>query len=155
MNHLEGTTGRAVDPNGVDHPTHYNQHPSGVEVIEIVRHLDFNLGSAVKYILREGLKGESDKDLNKALWYMRDEHQNVDSWSMPDLADSVGAKFLRIVTTEPDPQKSKALGLIMRYAKSRQKQWLELALTVVREYVHDRSKRVPVSGGASQHQPDT
>lgn len=112
--------------------------------------MDFNLGSAVKYLLREDLKGEPTKDLQKALWYMRDEHQHVDAWSMPDMTDGVYAKFLRIATTEPDPQKARALGSIMRYAKSRQKQWLELAITVVMEYVDDRSKRVQVDGGTGE-----
>ncbi len=57
-------------------PQHYRKHPSGVECIHITRHLDFDLGNAVKYVWRSGLK-EVDKtveDLEKALWYTRDEH---------------------------------------------------------------------------------
>ncbi len=56
-------------------PTHYNVHPSGVECIEVTRHLPFNLGNVVKYIWRAGLKeNESEiKDLEKSLDYLNDE----------------------------------------------------------------------------------
>ena len=42
----------------VNHPSHYCSHPSGVECITIVRHYDFNIGSAMKYLWRHGLKHE-------------------------------------------------------------------------------------------------
>lgn len=74
------TTGKSIDQGGVDHPSHYNMDASGVECIEVVRHLDFNLGSAYKYVFRAGQKYEGDdpsayllKDLKKALWYVNDE----------------------------------------------------------------------------------
>lgn len=71
----ESTTGRTIDPDGVDHPSHYNAHPSGVECIDIVRHHTFNIGSAIKYLWRAGLKGRETKlkDLRKAVWYIQDE----------------------------------------------------------------------------------
>lgn len=51
----------------VNHPPHYTLHPSGVECIEIVKHMPFCLGSAVKYIWRAGLKSpDAIKDLKKA-----------------------------------------------------------------------------------------
>jgi hypothetical protein len=66
-----------VDPNGnaVFHPTHYNSHPSGIECIEIVRHMNFNLGNAMKYIWRADLKGTTTtiEDLEKAAFYIADE----------------------------------------------------------------------------------
>lgn len=58
----------------VNHPKHYNGHPSGVECIEIVEHLGFCLGNAVKYLWRAGLKGDGGQgkeDLSKAAWYLR------------------------------------------------------------------------------------
>ncbi len=72
---IETTTGNAADPNGVNHPSHYNQHPAGVECIDIVEHMGFNLGSAVKYLWRAGLKDQepTDKDLKKAVWYIERE----------------------------------------------------------------------------------
>ena len=59
----------------VDHPKHYNQHPSGVECIEIVRHMGFNLGNVVKYLWRDGIKDVEVElqDLEKAVWYLQDE----------------------------------------------------------------------------------
>lgn len=57
----------------MDHPDHYNAHPSGIECIEIVRHMGFNLGSALKYIWRADLKGDGNEDLKKAIWYIQDE----------------------------------------------------------------------------------
>jgi len=68
-----GTTGKFLDPRGVDHPRHYNMHPSGVEVIEIKRYLISNIADAFKYVLRQGEKGDQRKDLEKALWYLRDQ----------------------------------------------------------------------------------
>ena len=68
--------------NRVYHPSHYTwlKELCGVEVIDITRHMDFDLGNAVKYILRQGHKheeGMSDKekaieDLNKAIFYIKD-----------------------------------------------------------------------------------
>lgn len=40
----------------VDHPVHYGSHPSGIECIEVTRHMSFNRGNAVKYIWRADLK---------------------------------------------------------------------------------------------------
>lgn len=59
----------------VHHPSHYTSNPSGVECIEITRHLNFNLGNAVKYIWRCGLKEGEDEiqGLEKAIWYLQDE----------------------------------------------------------------------------------
>jgi hypothetical protein len=54
----------------VDHPPHYNGHPSGVECIDVVEHMSFNLGNAVKYVWRADLKGDALEDLRKARWYL-------------------------------------------------------------------------------------
>lgn len=65
----------------VNHPSHYTSHPSGVECIDITRHMTFNIGNALKYLWRAGLKSEATKtqkekhvqDLQKAAWYINDE----------------------------------------------------------------------------------
>ena len=62
-------------PNPVDHPPHYNAHPSGVECIDVVEHMGFNLGNAIKYIWRADLKGDALEDLRKAAWYVNREIQ--------------------------------------------------------------------------------
>jgi hypothetical protein len=53
----------------VNHPPHYNAHPSGVECIQITEHMGFCLGNAVKYIWRADMKGGIE-DLQKAAWYI-------------------------------------------------------------------------------------
>lgn len=57
----------------VNHPKHYNAHPSGVECIDVVEHMGFNLGNAVKYIWRADLKNDATEDLKKAAWYIKRE----------------------------------------------------------------------------------
>lgn len=57
----------------VNHPKHYTSHPSGVECIQITRHMGFNLGNAIKYIWRADLKNDALEDLEKAVWYLQDE----------------------------------------------------------------------------------
>ena len=58
----------------VDHPAHY-QSKTGLEAIDIIEafELNFNLGNAVKYILRCGKKGNAIEDLKKAMWYLQRE----------------------------------------------------------------------------------
>ena len=54
----------------VNHPPHYTAHPSGVECIDIVEHMNFNRGNAIKYIWRAGQKTDELDDLRKARWYL-------------------------------------------------------------------------------------
>lgn len=61
----------------VNHPAHYNAHPSGVECIQIVEHMNFNLGNAIKYIWRAGDKGNTIEDLEKARWYLNREIERL------------------------------------------------------------------------------
>lgn len=63
----------ANDP--VNHPSHYTSHPSGIECIQITRHMGFNLGNAFKYIWRADEKHEDGgiEDISKAIWYLQDE----------------------------------------------------------------------------------
>ena len=58
----------------INHPEHYTSHPSGIECIEVTRHMSFAAGNIIKYLWRNGLKdGEpSLKDLKKAAWYLND-----------------------------------------------------------------------------------
>jgi hypothetical protein len=65
----------------VNHPKYYTSDPSGIECIDITRHRNFNIGNAIKYLWRAGLKEDKDRklidkqveDLNKAIWYLVDE----------------------------------------------------------------------------------
>lgn len=67
----------------VNHPDHYAwlKEVCGIEPIDICRHLSFNLGNVLKYIIRAGRKTESGyscrekklEDLRKAAFYLLDE----------------------------------------------------------------------------------
>ena len=68
--------------NNINHPIHYNSHPSGIECIEVARHMSFNLGNVLKYIWRHGKKrsetnqdelSNAIEDLEKAAWYLQNE----------------------------------------------------------------------------------
>lgn len=54
-------------------PSHYRRHPSGIECIEVVRHMNFNVGNAIKYLWRYMDKGDPIENLKKAQWYLDDE----------------------------------------------------------------------------------
>lgn len=66
----------------VNHPDLYAwlKKLCDIEPIDICRHLDFNCGSAVKYLLRKGKKEmnlsereQRIQDLSKAIFYLQDE----------------------------------------------------------------------------------
>lgn len=75
--------GEIVHNERVEHPSHYTwlKDLCGIEVIDITRHLNSNLGNVIKYVLRSGRKAEQrisvdDKaieDLKKARFYLDDE----------------------------------------------------------------------------------
>lgn len=56
----------------VNHPKHYNAHPSGIECIDVVEHMNFNIGNAMKYLWRAEHKNGTE-DLRKAEWYVKRE----------------------------------------------------------------------------------
>lgn len=67
-------------------PKHYTSDPSGVECIQITRHRNFNVGNAIKYLWRAGLKGSDSldvtsitiQDLRKAIYYIEDEIKRLE-----------------------------------------------------------------------------
>ena len=62
----------------VNFPAHYTAHPSGVECITITEHFNFNLGNAIKYVWRAGLKTDNPTtDLLKAAWYLQREIERL------------------------------------------------------------------------------
>ncbi len=54
----------------VNHPPHYNQHPSGIEAIDVIEHMSFNIGNAIKYLWRADFKDDAVEDMQKAVWYI-------------------------------------------------------------------------------------
>lgn len=73
----------------VNHPSHYLwlKDKVGIEVIDITRHMDFNLGQILKYILRLGHKSDGNftyyekilSDLHKADYYLTNEINKIDA----------------------------------------------------------------------------
>ena len=62
----------------VNNPPHY-QTESGLQPIDVIEKFDlnFNLGNSIKYILRSGKKGSAQQDLEKAIYYLRREINNL------------------------------------------------------------------------------
>jgi len=57
----------------VNHPDHYKGNK--FEVIDIINDykLNFELGNAIKYILRADKKENKKQDIEKAIWYLNHE----------------------------------------------------------------------------------
>ena len=64
-------------PDVVNHPSHYPSNASGLECIDVVENMTFNLGNAIKYIWRAGRKGDAVTDLAKAIWYCQREIERI------------------------------------------------------------------------------
>lgn len=67
--------GNNEESNMINHPSHYKGKT--LEAIDVIDdfNLNFNLGNAIKYILRADLKGQRSNDLKKAVWYL---HREID-----------------------------------------------------------------------------
>jgi len=76
---LEGKLNQKFDI--INKSPHYNNHPSGVECIEVARCHNFRIGNAIKYIWRNGLKDSepSAKDIKKAIYYIKDQLEYTDT----------------------------------------------------------------------------
>jgi hypothetical protein len=63
----------------VNHPLHYNVHPSGIECITIAEGFNFNVGNAIKYLWRAGHKDKDAEivDLQKAIFYLNAEIKRI------------------------------------------------------------------------------
>lgn len=89
----------------VNHPSHYNQHPAGIECIDIIRHYTCDVANALKYLWRAGLKPEMGKedaekeieDLEKALWYIED-YQNSRDHHIAEAKPELMESYIQSVT---------------------------------------------------------
>ena len=78
---------KGQNTDNVNHPQHYTwlKDLCGIEVIDITRHMNFCCGNALKYIIRAGHKKDASltdtekqiEDLNKAIWYLKDEIKRI------------------------------------------------------------------------------
>lgn len=74
---------RKIKPDLVNHPAHYNSGEAHctcgrrIECIDVTRHLNFNIGNAMKYLWRYEHKGGLE-DLKKARWYLEDQIKKME-----------------------------------------------------------------------------
>jgi len=80
----------------VNHPAHYTSHPSGVECLTVTRHMNFNLGNALKYIWRADQKGAAIQDLQKAAFYIADEIKRRNGDEQPKPHRPISEQFERM-----------------------------------------------------------
>lgn len=102
LSHL-GRAWRIAVSDSVNHPAHYNQHPANIECIDVVEHFSFNIGNAMKYLWRAGLKGAAQEDLEKAKWYIEREIERNRPKSIRDLIPQLSPGPGTIATVGPNP----------------------------------------------------
>jgi hypothetical protein len=78
---MKDTSHHPQDGDSVNHPRHYVSHPSGVECIDVVEYMTFNVGNAVKYLWRAGHKNDTLEDLRKAAWCVNREIERLERLS--------------------------------------------------------------------------
>jgi hypothetical protein len=95
----------------IDHPKHYNAHPSGVECIDVIEHLRCNIANAVKYVWRADHKASRVEDLRKARWYVEREltRDGFDEGPFGPIVGNVISLTCRFVEAEPNPRIAEAV----------------------------------------------
>jgi hypothetical protein len=88
----------------VNKPKHYNSHPSGVECIELTRHMTFDPGNSFKYVFRTELKN-GKQDLEKSIYYLRDAIANPNPIYLPSWTDEEEHKLDRVIQAETNSRK--------------------------------------------------
>lgn len=88
----------------VNQPPHYQQHPSGIEAIQITEHFNFCLGNVIKYVWRADHKNGLE-DLKKARYYLDREIGRRKQLERPSRTVSIQ----RRLTVETDPFEEREL----------------------------------------------
>lgn len=97
----EATLPAKVTGSAVEHPAHYNLHPSNVEAIEVIEYLTGNMFNTVKYVWRADHKGKVIEDIQKSLWYIKRELGRHIT-ELPTIPQYVFDKTNAYVAAEPD-----------------------------------------------------
>ncbi|MCK5020067.1 MAG: DUF3310 domain-containing protein [Candidatus Peribacteraceae bacterium] len=120
----------------VNHPPHYNKHPSGIECIEITEHLTGNVSNAWKYIWRAGLKFDDEEDKEKGVWYTnREINRNTNAMydlGVGDFKEAYGM-MSRVIETEPNEHKRNAFNGIFLYCIDANPLYLEDILDEIKK----------------------
>ncbi len=138
---------RRVAPDPVDHPPHYTTHPSGVECITITRHMNFNLGNALKYIWRAGEKGDAVEDLRKAQWYLADEIARLQGVKNDIPSDDTHAPHVADDSTTPKQRSAYRDALSVEAARMVAEMTPERQEEMLRQHARVRRGRIRTNGG--------
>ena len=118
----------------VDHPQHYNSHPSCVEAIDIVQYMGFCLGNAFKYVYRYQHKNGIE-DLKKAIWYLRHQ-QTVILKQHIAVTHTATNDYHRILTAEQNKDIVRVLEIIWDVSfNDHNKKELEEAAKILEKFV--------------------
>lgn len=122
----EAASGEAAKPvwDVVNKAQHYNEHPSGIELIHIVRCLNFNMGHVIKYIARRHGK-EYDRSLRSAGYYVKDQHQTRNQSVVNTKVFTLLEEYAK---ADPEPQARALYRTIALYLKSPTDSYLEIIL---------------------------
>ena len=127
----------------INHPPHYTDHPSGVEVIEFARLHCFSVGSAVKYIMRRDKKDDPIDNLSKACWFLKDA---IDNGPPARVNIHMGKVIRPVIDAEPNatvkqilaalylPQPGNSLERLLGGSEADLDLALELVGALMREY---------------------
>lgn len=97
----------------VDHPKHYNSHPSGIEAIDVAEGMTFNIGNILKYLWRMGHKDAQSIDMKKAIWYARREIDLRKRIKKDPLNEDMSVGMMKfVVNQETDPFRKEVLNLV-------------------------------------------
>ncbi|SLH42800.1 DUF3310 domain-containing protein [Mycobacteroides abscessus] len=88
----------------INHPPHYNLHPSGIECIWVTRLMTYTCGNAVKYVWRTDHKN-GKQDLEKAIWYLEDAVRHADPVYLAGKYDEAFDLLDRVMEHESDPNR--------------------------------------------------
>lgn len=98
----------------VNHPKHYTNSKSGVEVIEVTSLLGFDLGNAFKYLARYKSKKLPAEDVKKAVWYLNHYTKCLKKLSCTDTCEvqyrpKLLADIRKFIAVEDVPQVKRAM----------------------------------------------
>ena len=120
-----------LNSDNVNHPSHYNDHPSKVETIEIARELPFDLGNAWKYLMRFRYKGKLVEDIAKAVWYLNDYFNNMYNKEGEHAKAIKQQMYLNNEQFEDDLQRNKVTAMMLRVIDAEKDEYVRAALEMI------------------------
>jgi hypothetical protein len=106
--------------------------PIGIEAIEIVRHMGFSEGNAVKYLWRLEHKDGPKKNLQKAVWYITDEINNRRAHTLAtNFPFDAVIKAGRAAQAEENPEVRVAMVALVHYSMYHDQDHLMVALNCI------------------------